>query len=92
MQYLLVIQSVESGLFETCYFSTNVYKALQIILVFLTNVPKPTHKRTYQNTLDTRLIEHGQHDAINVKRATFSEAVKTLLTFPICDTAVAVTL
>ena len=90
-QYLLFIQSSERGLFETC-FTTNVYNALQLILVFLTDVPKPTHKRKYQNTLYIRFIKHGQNGAINAKRATFSEAVKTLLTFLIWDTAVAVPL
>ena len=80
------------GLFETGYFTINVYNALQLILVFLTDVPKPNHKRKCQNTLDTRFIKHGQNGTINVKRAKFSEAVKTLLAFSICDTAVAVPL
>ena len=91
-QYLLFIQSSERGLFETCYFTTNIYKALQHILAFLTDVPKPTHIRKCQNTLYTRLIKYGQNSAINVKRTKFSEAVKTLLTFLKCDTAVAVPL
>ena len=78
-------------MFETGYFSTNVYKALQTFLVFLTNVPKLKHKRTHQNTLNTRFIEHGKNIAINVKRTKFSEAVKPLLTFPTCETAMAVT-
>ena len=90
--FMLFIQSNERGLFETDYFPANVYNALQPIHVFLTDVPKPNHKRKYQNTLDTRLIKHGQYGAINVKRAKFSEAVKTLLAFSICDTAVAVPL
>ena len=30
-------------------------------------------------------MKHGQNGAINVKRAKFSEAVKTLLTFRVCD-------
>ena len=46
-QYLLFIQSSESGLFQTSYFITEVYSALQNILVFLTDVPKPTDKRTF---------------------------------------------
>ena len=79
--YLLFVQSSERGLFEAGYFATNVYNALQLILVFLTDVPKPTHNRKCQNTLYTRFIKHGQNGAINVKRAKFSEAVKTLLTF-----------
>ncbi len=41
-QFLLFIQSSETGLFETGYFTTGVYNALQIILVFLADVPKPT--------------------------------------------------
>ena len=41
-EYLLFIQSSERGLFEAGYFATNVYNALQFILVFLTDVPKPT--------------------------------------------------
>ena len=55
-QYLLFIQSSDRGLFEAGYFATNVYNALQLILVCLTDVPKPTHKRKCQNTLDTRFI------------------------------------
>ena len=31
----------ERGLFEAGYFATNIYNALQFILVFLANVPKP---------------------------------------------------
>ena len=42
-QYFLFIQSCERGLFQTCDFTTNVYNALQIILVFLTE--KRTIKR-----------------------------------------------
>ena len=38
-QYLLFVQNSESGLFET-----NVCNALQIILVFLSDVPESTHK------------------------------------------------
>ena len=57
-QYLLFVQSSEIGLYETGYVATNVYNALQLILVFLTHVPKPTYKRKCQNTLDTRLIKH----------------------------------
>ena len=91
-QYLPFIQSSETGLFETGYFTTNIYNALQIILVFLTDVHKPTHKRTFHNTLDRRYIKRGQNGAINVKRTRFSEAVKALLTFLICDSAVAVPL
>ena len=91
-QYLLFIQSSEIGLFETGYFITNVYNAMQLILVFLTDVAKPIYKRKCQNTLDTTFIKRGQNGAINVKRAKFSEALKTVLTFPICDTAVAVPL
>ena len=41
-QFLLFIQSSETGLFTTCYFTTGVCNALQIILVFLADVPKPT--------------------------------------------------
>ena len=41
------------GMFEAGYFATNVYNALQFILVFLTDVPKPTYKRKCQNTLYT---------------------------------------
>ena len=44
-QYLLFIQSSESELLKTGYFTTD--NALQIILVFLTDVPKPTDKRTF---------------------------------------------
>ena len=33
-QYQLFIQSSERGLFETSYFTTNIYNALQLILVF----------------------------------------------------------
>ena len=44
-QYLLFIQrqSSQSGLLKTGYVTTD--DALQIILVFLTDVPKPTDKR-----------------------------------------------
>ena len=38
-QYLLFIQSNESGLFQTGYFTTDVYNVLHNILVFLTNIP-----------------------------------------------------
>jgi len=44
-QYLLFIQSSETGWFKTGYFTGGVYNALQSILVFLTDVPKPTYKR-----------------------------------------------
>jgi len=40
LQCLLFLQSSESGLFQNCHFTTDVYNALQIILVFLTDVPK----------------------------------------------------
>ena len=89
-QYLLLIQSSESGLFETGYYTTNVSNELQVIIVFLTDVPKPTHKRKCQNTLDTRLIKHGHNCIINVKKVKFLETVKKLLSCIICDTAVAV--
>ena len=88
-EYLLFIQSSERGLFEAGYFAANVYNALQFILVFLTDVPKPTYKRKCQNTMYTIFIKHGQNGAISVNRAKFSEAVKTLLAFLVCDTAVA---
>ena len=86
-QYQHFLQSSERGLFETGYFTTNVYNALQIILVFLNDVPKPSYQRKYQNTRNTRFIKRGKNGAINVKRATFAEAVKTLLTFLVCDTS-----
>ena len=38
------------GLFEAGYFATNAYNMLQLILVFLTDVPKQTHQRKCQNT------------------------------------------
>ena len=49
-QYMLFIQSnesglFESGLFENSYFTTDVYNALQIILVFLIDVPKLPHQK-----------------------------------------------
>jgi len=91
MQFLLVILSSESGFFHTDYLTTDVYNALQVILVFLTEGPKPTHNWNCQNTLNTRLIKYGQNGAINVKRAKFSKAVKRCWLF-ICDTAVAVPL
>ena len=53
------LQSSDRGLFEAGYFATNIYNALQFILVFLANVPKPTYKRKCQNTLDTRFVKHG---------------------------------
>ena len=43
-QYLLFMQNSERGLFEAGYFPTNIYNALQLILVFLTDVPKPAQK------------------------------------------------
>ena len=58
---MLFIQTSERGLFETGYFATNIYNALQFILVFLTDVPKPTYKRKCQKTLYTRFIKHGQY-------------------------------
>ena len=45
-QYLLFIQSIESGFFETCYSTTNVYNALQIILVLYTVYSTVTGKCT----------------------------------------------
>ena len=33
-QYLLFLQSSDRGLFEAGYFATNVYNALELILVF----------------------------------------------------------
>ena len=36
MQYLLFIQTSESGLFQSGYFTTDVYNVLQISFVFLT--------------------------------------------------------
>ena len=45
-----------------------------------------------ENALYTRFIKHAQNGATNIKRATFSEAVKTLLTFLVIDTGVAVPL
>ena len=57
--YLFFVQSSDRGLFEAGYFATNIYNALQFILVFLANVPKPTYKRKCQNTLDTRFVKHG---------------------------------
>ena len=53
--YLLFIQNSESRKFETGYFSTYVYNALQVIRVFLTDVPKPTYKRKVLNIMDTNL-------------------------------------
>ena len=44
-QYLLFMKSSETGLFQTGYITTDVYNALIIILVFLTDVPKATDKR-----------------------------------------------
>ena len=35
MEYLLFVQSSDRGLFEAGYFATNIYDALQFILVFL---------------------------------------------------------
>ena len=58
-EYLLFVQSSDRGLFEAGYFATNIYNALQFILVFLANVPKPTYKRKCQNTLYTRFVKHG---------------------------------
>ena len=43
-QYLLFIQSSERGLFEAGYVPTDVYNALQLMLVFLTDVTKPAQK------------------------------------------------
>ena len=48
-QYLLSIQS-ERGLFKAAYFPTDVvYNALQLVLVFMTDVTTPAHKRKRQN-------------------------------------------
>ena len=55
-----------SGLFQTGYFTTDVYNALQIVLVFLNDVPKPANKRKCQNNLDIRLLKHRQNGAINI--------------------------
>ena len=35
------------------------YNALQFIVVFLVDVPKPTYKRKCQNTLYTKWVKHG---------------------------------
>ena len=43
-QYLLFIQSIESGLFQTGTFTTNVYNVLQIILVLYTMLLQDTGK------------------------------------------------
>ena len=90
--YLLFIQSIESGLFETDYFTTNAYIALHVILVFLTDVPDPTYKENVKPLWIQFFFKRGQNDAVNVRRAKFSEAEKTLLTFLICDSAVSVPL
>ena len=58
-EYLLFVQSSDRGFFEAGYFAANIYNALQFILVFLASVPKPTYKRTCQNTLYTRFVKHG---------------------------------
>ena len=44
-QYLLFMLNSESGLFRTSNFAADVYNSLQNILVFLSDVPKPTDKR-----------------------------------------------
>ena len=46
---MLFIQSgfCESGLFQTGYFTTDVYNALLIIPAFMIDVPKLTDKRRY---------------------------------------------
>ena len=39
-EYLLFVQSSDRGLLDVGYFVTNIYNALQFILVFLADVPK----------------------------------------------------
>jgi len=63
-QRLLFIQTREMELFKTDHFTPDVHNALLIVLVFLTDVPKPTDKRNGYHTLDIRLIKHGHNDAI----------------------------
>ena len=47
--FSLYIESSNSGLFNTGHFSTDVDNELHAILIFLTDVPKPTDKRLKQN-------------------------------------------
>ena len=66
MQRLLSIQSSENGFFKTGYFTTDVYNSLKIVLIFLTDVPKPTCggptstycQLLYRGMYSRQLIDH----------------------------------
>ena len=46
-EYLVFVQNSDRGLFEADYFATNIYNALQCILVFLTGVPRRRDDRRH---------------------------------------------